>query len=964
MVTEYVNLVVNNENPFRDRRLYNGIVASLALLLALVAFCVPVYFAVLRRYLSEIDFTPLAERKLRGPWRKSCPKSFFEDFRRFDCFPERRSGQDVNKQQCLARGCCFRESTNSRVPSCFLPLNKGYRHQLGPTPVCTRGYEFILDKDESPIRFGDEAAFVALRIEHQTPYRLRIKISNTQEEAYEVPHPIIPVHQQNYNSSMDAYAVTYNKVFPYSDKQDLLIRRSATGTTIFDTSSGALIFSSQFIEVTTLLPSHNVYGLGEHMKAGVKLDLNYRTYPIFNAETYPPNGMQGNRHGSHPFYLVIENDGNAHGVLLLNSNPMEIHAQPAPSLTFRTIGGVLDFYIFMGPSPEEVLQQYHTAIGRPFLPPYWAFGFHLGRWGFKSSYYVQTQQEVMRKFSIPQDGISLDLDVRKMHQSFNVNSNETFSDLSMILSDLRKRDYRIVLTVEPALSTKHPSFVRALKRHLLVRDSFDGAVKGLSWAGEVAYPDFLDEAAVKWLADELEVYRAKLPFDGLFLTNNEPVDFTNKSFVETECIHDNLNFPHYKPATRGSFLFDGTLCMDATHRRKGISLKHYNVHNLYGHFSAMVYHEALRPVLRGTRPLVISRSTSVGTGRFAGHWLDETDSASWRDMRWTLRAALDMNVFGIPLVGGDVCGHFEDAPQELCYRWTQLGATLPLMRNHNADEAAPQDPLTFGADFANAVREIIRLRYQLLPFLYTLFYKSHAFGGSVIRPLAFNFPGDRLSIKTEEQLMWGEALMFSPALYLYQVSKEVYFPPGQWYDFFNGERVSASGSAMQIPVPLYSVERPLVVHVRGGHVVPTQSPGLNTQLSRKNPLSLLVAMNESYGSEGQLYWDDGETYVTTRMVSKLLLDLSMVNYLSQLQSSLSLSVISGKCHLFAPFYNLVIERIRIFGMWKKPARVLIDGKYALFPSQIHWMYRQNIMELSRLLVPLSRNSSIVWEFSE
>ncbi|XP_022663432.1 maltase-glucoamylase, intestinal-like isoform X2 [Varroa destructor] len=831
-------------------------------------------------------------------------------------------------------------------------------HYSGPTSVCTRGYEFILDKDESPIRFGDEAAFVALRIEHQTPYRLRIKISNSQEESYEVPHPIIPVHQQNYNSTMDAYAVTYNKVFPYNGKQDILIRRSATGTTLFDTTAGALIFSSQFIEITTLLPSYNVYGLGEHMKATLKLDLNYRTYPIFNAETYPPNGIQGNRHGSHPFYLVIENDGNAHGVLLLNSNPMEIHAQPAPSLTFRAIGGILDFYIFMGPSPEEVLQQYHTAIGRPFLPSYWALGYHVGRWGFKSSYYVQTMQEGMRKHLIPHDGISIDLDVRQMHQSFDVDTNGSYSDLPTILTDLRKRHYRVLATMEAAISTKHSSFGRALKKHLLVQDSFKGAVKGLSWAGEVAYPNFLDEAASKWLADELEVYRAKLPFDGIFLTNNEPVDFTNKSFVETECIHDNLNFPHYKPATRGTFLFDGTLCMDAKLHRKGALFKHYNVHNLYGHFSAMVYHDALKTVLQGMRPLVVSRSTAVGTGRFAGHWFDEMDSASWRDMRWTLRGALDMNVFGIPLVGGDVCGHFEDAPQELCYRWTQLGAMLPLMRNHNADEAAPQDPPTFGADFAKAAREIVRLRYQLLPFLYTLFYKSHAFGGTVIRPLAFNFPDDRLSLKTEEQLMWGEALMFSPALYLYQVSKEVYFPPGRWYDFFSGERMLASGSALQIPVPLYSVERPLVAHVRGGHVIATQSPGLNTPLSRKNPLLLVVALNETYGSEGQLYWDDGETYDSYEKGDYIVMRI-VAN-----KSSLSLIVVSGKCHLFAPFYNLIIERIRLFGMWKKPSKVLIDGKYALFPSQIHWMYRQNIMELSRLLVPLSRNSSIVWKFDE
>lgn len=170
------------------------------------------------RYLSEIDFTPLGERKLRTPWKKACPKSFFEDFRRYDCYPDREG--EISRQDCLARGCCYRESTNARVSSqissrlgklwsmetcssvvlshhtqmklslkqvssCFLPMNKGYRHFSGPNPVCTRGYEYILDKDESPMRYGDEAAYVTVRIEHQTTDRLRIKVNTMYSDRLE-----------------------------------------------------------------------------------------------------------------------------------------------------------------------------------------------------------------------------------------------------------------------------------------------------------------------------------------------------------------------------------------------------------------------------------------------------------------------------------------------------------------------------------------------------------------------------------------------------------------------------------------------------------------------------------------------------------------------------------------------------------------------------------------------------------
>ena len=90
-------------------------------------------------------------------------------------------------------------------------------------------------------------------------------------------------------------------------------------------------------------------------------------------------------YGSHPFYLSVEDGiGHSNGVFLFNSNPMDVILQPKPAITWRTIGGVLDFYVLLGPQPSDVIRQYTQLVGSPHLPPYWALGFHLCKFGYNS----------------------------------------------------------------------------------------------------------------------------------------------------------------------------------------------------------------------------------------------------------------------------------------------------------------------------------------------------------------------------------------------------------------------------------------------------------------------------------------------------------------------------------------------------------------------------------------------------
>ena len=114
---------------------------------------------------------------------------------------------------------------------------------------------------------------------------------------------------------------------------------------------GGFIYANQFLQISSLLPSGNIYGIGEHQDS-MRHSMNWQRLTLFAHDELPAKGK--NLYGSHPFYLVMENSGFSHGVFLKNSDPMEIILQPAPAITFRVLGGVLDFYFFLGPTPEKV----------------------------------------------------------------------------------------------------------------------------------------------------------------------------------------------------------------------------------------------------------------------------------------------------------------------------------------------------------------------------------------------------------------------------------------------------------------------------------------------------------------------------------------------------------------------------------------------------------------------------------
>ncbi len=212
------------------------------------------------------------------------------------------------------------------------------------------------------------------------------------------------------------------------------------------------------------------------------------------------------------------------------------------------------------------------------------------------------------------------------------------------------------------------------------------------------------------------------------------------------------------------------------------------------------------------------------------------------------------------MFGVDTCGFANDASEELCSRWMQLSAFFPFYRNHNDINGISQEPYRWPS-VIEASKTAMKIRYALLPYIYTTFFLSHSTGSTMLRALAWEFPEEPWLADADRQFMLGSAILVTPVLEQGATTVDGVFPgigSGTiWYDWYDQTRVTGvkAGQNVTISAPLGHIP----VFVRGGSVVPMQEPGLTTAAVRASPWSLLVALDTKGEASGGLYIDDGES---------------------------------------------------------------------------------------------------------
>ncbi|KAG8183257.1 hypothetical protein JTE90_006453 [Oedothorax gibbosus] len=831
------------------------------------------------------------------------------DNEKFDCHPDR----PVSEKECLKRGCCYKPASdltvkeddliNSRflgVPSCYYS-SKYVGYEITSITLTADGIVAHLNR-ATPSGFPKDIQNVNLEVTLIDDASLRIKITDANATRFE---PDIPLEYSIKKKSKKLYDV---------DLQPdgwLNITRKTTGAIVFKTQLSRLVFSDQFLQLSTYTSSQNLYGLSEQ-KEGLRKSFNWARYTIFNQGDLPvPNR---NLYGTHPFYLVVEPGGDANGVFLLNSNAMDVVLQPAPAVSLRPIGGIFDLFIMLGPTPEDVVRQYTGIVGRPAMIPYWSLGFQLCKYGYFS---LNATDEVLQRnldAGVPIDVQWNDIDFMDHYLDFTYDP-VTFAGFPEWINGLHEKGMHYVAMVSPGVSNTeppgtYPPYDEAAAKDLFVKDAYGKPIESKVWNTNFSvYPDFSNPETPIYWAKQIEKYHSDLDFDGIWLDMNEPLNFNNGTV--NGCPTSEIEDPQYLPG-RPYPLRTLTICMTAKHN----ATIHYNEHNLVGYREAHATYDALASV-RKKRPFIISRASFAGQGVHSGHWSGDLTS-DWEDMRYTIPFMLAFNMYGMPMVGSDICGFRLNTTMELCTRWQALGAFYPFSRNHNDFDTIEQDPAALGSTVLEATLQNLKSRYYLLPYFYTLFRNSHINGDTTVRPLFFEFPSDENTYGIDEEFLWGPALLVMPALYPNAKEIKPYIPKGIWYDFYTGEKFASKGENRTLSI----TPTGLHLSVRGGYILPLQIPGNNTVESRQNDFDLLVALDENQKASGELFWDDGDS-----------LDVFENTTYNDIVFKANENGVNVTATKRGYNHSMDLNEIKLFGLIKSTANVTINGEPVPFDEK-------------------------------
>uniref|UniRef100_A0A673G2Q8 P-type domain-containing protein n=1 Tax=Sinocyclocheilus rhinocerous TaxID=307959 RepID=A0A673G2Q8_9TELE len=409
-----------------------------------------------------------------------CPN--ISEGERVDCFPDAGASQ----QKCLERACCWRPLNETNVPWCFFSKNHGYSMVSESKPDSTH-IEAKLTRMDAPSLFGADIKELTFYAEMQTENRLRFKITDANQARFEVPHEHVQSLSDTPNGPLKYRLELIQKPFGLK-----VWRTTSPEKLLFDTTFGPLVFADQYLQLSAKLPSHNIYGLGEHVHQTFRHDTNWKTWPIFTRDAFP-NGVT---------------------------------IQPAPAVTFRTIGGVLDFYILVGETPEAVVDEFTKLIGRPFIPPYWSLGFQLSRWDYGSLEEVKKVVERNRQADLPYDVQYTDIDYMENKKIFTYDMDK-FAALPQFADYMHDKGQKYIVILDPAVSTgqringPYESLERGHAAKVWVTEP-DGVTPllGEVWPGETVFPDYTNQACIDWWVDEISRFHKEVKHDALWIVSN------------------------------------------------------------------------------------------------------------------------------------------------------------------------------------------------------------------------------------------------------------------------------------------------------------------------------------------------------------------------------------------------------------------------------------------------------------
>ena len=615
----------------------------------------------------------------------------------------------------------------------------------------------------------------------------------------------------------------------------------------------------------TLSEQAAVYGLGE-MPRGI----NKRGWH------YIANNTDESRHsedklsfyGAHHFLLV--RDGSTCFGLFVDF-PGKVYYDIGYSrhdlLSFHTETPDYDLYLLSGGNENEICREFRTLIGRSYIPPKWAFGLAQSRWGYKTEEDVREVARQYKEHDLPLDMICMDIEYMQDYADFTVNK-ERFPDLTKLSADLKAQGIRLVPIIDAGVRVdpNDSTCTEGLEKGYFCKKADGTPFVAAVWPGKAYFADFLRPEVREWFGHKYKAL-TDCGIEGFWNDMNEPSLFYSperlRAFLDDMAAlreKDNIEQEEFFPRVVGGAM--GLMNSPADyasfyHEADGQKVRHDQVHNLYGGSMTRAAGEAFADLRPGQRTLLYSRSSFIGSHRYGGIWLGDNNS-SWAQLLANIQMMPSVQMCGFLYSGADLCGFSCDTTPDLALRWLEFGLLTPLMRNHSAVGTRMQEYYRF-PEVLPAVRNMIRLRYALLPYLYSEFMKAALENTSYFRPLAFDYPDDPDAREVEDQLLLGEGLMAAPVYVQNAHGRHVYLPEPmkllrlRAVDDYDEEILPAGHHYIRCALD------EMLLFIRPGHIIPVAQPANNTAELDDASLTLWSFLPNGESAEYRMYRDDGVT---------------------------------------------------------------------------------------------------------
>ncbi len=571
------------------------------------------------------------------------------------------------------------------------------------------------------------------------------------------------------------------------------------------------------------------YGLGDKPQ---HLNLKGRRFENWATDSYAFGKDTDPIYKAIPFYTGLHN-GKSYGIFFDNSfrTYFDFCQERRNVTSFWAQGGEMNYYFFYGPKMQDVVTSYTDLTGTPELPPLWALGYHQCKWSYYPESNVKEITQKFRDLKIPCDAIYLDIDYMEGFRCFTW-SKEYFPTPKKMVKELADDGFKTVVIIDPGIKidNEYSVFKEGLDKDYFCKRADGPYMKGKVWPGECYFPDFTRPEVREWWAGLFKELIEDIGVKGVWNDMNEPavMDVPGKTFP-SDVRHD----------------YDGNPC------------SHQKAHNIYGMQMARATYHGLKKFNYPKRPFVITRSAYSGTQRYTSTWMGD-NVATWEHLQIANIQAQRLALSGFSFAGSDIGGFAEQPNGELYARWIQLGAFHPFCRTHSSGDHGDQEPWAFDEEITDVVRKFIEIRYELLPYLYTSFYKYSVDKEPMLKSLVLFDQEDTQTHYRIDEFICGDKIVVCPINEPNAKGRRMYIPRGEWYNYWNKEVVSG-GKETWVDADLDSMP----IFVKAGAVIPKYP--VQQYVGEKNIDQLTLDVYYKKGKENsELFEDANDGYDYTK----------------------------------------------------------------------------------------------------